>query len=89
MTDKQNDWNQFQQNYPIGKEVEGAIIKKMPFGVFIDIGEQFLVLLELPAMQDLDYEKYQAEQQFKTGERVKGRVTDFTDHNIQMRIAQK
>ena len=70
-------------------EVEGKIIKKMPFGVFVDIGEKFLTLLEIIEMVGLNYGHYQSNQQFNIGDRVKGTVGDFTDNPKQMRITQK
>ena len=81
-------WEAFQQQYPVGTEVEGKITHKRPFGVFIDIGEPFIVLLEIPSMKDLDYPQYLDHQQFNVGETVRGTVTDFTSGN-QMRITQK
>lgn len=84
-----NEWVDFQLRYPIGKEIEGKIIKKMPFGVFIDIGEKFLVLLEIIEIEGLDYEKYTSDEQFNVGESVSGVVGGFTENNKQMRILQK
>ena len=84
-----NEWHKFKQKYPIGIEVEEKIIKKMPFGVFVDIGEKFLTLLEIIEMVGLNYDHYQSNQQFNVGDRVKGTVGGFTDNNKQMRMTQK
>ena len=84
-----NEWNKFKQKYPVGIEVEGKIIKKMPFGVFLDIGEKFLALLEIIEMVDLNYDHFQSNQQFNVGDKVQGTVGDYTDYNKQMRITQK
>lgn len=83
------DWKGFKEKYVIGDKVEGTIIHKMPFGVFIDIGEKFLVLLEIIVMEGLYYDLYRAEKQFNVGESVQGSVAGFTEGNRQMRIIQE
>ena len=40
-------------------------------------------------MNNLDYDLYKSDQQFKIGEIVEGEVAGFTENNKQMRIKQK
>ncbi len=82
-------WEEFKNNYAIGSKVTGEIVYKAPFGVFLDIGEPFYVLLEIIVMDNLDYKLYKSDKQFKIGEIVGGEVVDFTENNKQMRIKQK
>ena len=84
-----SDWEHFKKKYAPGDKVEGVIIQKRPFGVFIDIGEKFLVLLEIIVMKDLDYELYKADKQFIVGETVKGYVANLREEDLQMRITQE
>lgn len=57
--------------------------------MFLDIGEDFMCLLEIIEIKDLDYDLYMADKIMKIGEIVEGKVGGFTDQNMQMRITQK
>ena len=87
--DREEAWINFKNKFSIGQSVSGKIIHKAPYGVFLDIGEDFLCLLEIIEINDLNYELYTADQIFKAGEIVEGKVGDFTDSNKQMRITQR
>lgn len=83
------DWRSFKKKYKIGQSVSGKRIHKAQFGVFLDIGEDFLCLLEIIEMRDLNYNLYMAEEEMKIGDIVEGKVGEFTDNNRRMRITQK
>lgn len=87
--DKEAAWIQFKAKYSIGQKVSGKIAYKAQFGVFLDIGEEFLCLLEIISINDLNYELYESGKVYKVGELVEGTVVGFTDNNRQMRITQK
>lgn len=86
---QEEKWKGFKSKYIIGQSISGKIVEKAPFGVFIDIGEDFMCLLEIIEIKDLDYDLYVADKIMKIGEIVEGKVGDFRDHNKQMRITQK
>ena len=85
----ERNWNKFQQDYPVGKQVRGIIVRKMPFGVFVDINEPFMALLEIIEMKELEYKRYTKDLQFNVGEVIHGYVLDCAIHNQQLRITQK
>ncbi|HAA14411.1 MAG TPA: hypothetical protein DCE41_23110 [Cytophagales bacterium] len=87
--DKQKEWEKFKNKYPLDTTVTGKIVHKAPFGVFLDIGEQFLALLEIIAIKDLDYRLYTEDKIFKIEEEVSGYVVGFRQENQQLAIAQK
>lgn len=82
-------WKNFKNRYKVGQTVSGKIVHKAPFGVFIDIGEDFPCLLEIIEIENLNYDQYTSEKIFRLGEKVEGKVGDFTEENKQMRITQK
>ncbi len=50
---QEENWENFKSKYIIGQSISGKIVQKAPFGVLIDIGEDFICLLEIIEIKDL------------------------------------
>ena len=82
-------WEEVKKQYNLGSKLTGEIIHKAPFGVFLDFGESFHARLEIIEMDNLNYDAYQADQQYKVGEVIEGIVADYMENNQQIRITKK
>ena len=50
--------NEIEYKYPIGKIIQGQVVNKQPFGVFIDVGEdvsKIIGLIHLPQLIEKGY----------------------------------
>ena len=45
-----NEWNSLKERLHIGDIVNGVVVHRERFGVFVDLGEEFIGLLEIPSM---------------------------------------
>jgi small subunit ribosomal protein S1 len=69
----ENPWNDLQEKYPVGKEVEGTIKAIVDFGIFIDLGESIDALIH---HSDISWTKKNVNvaDEFKVGDSVKAVV---------------
>ena len=88
MTKEEDNWNELKGKFKVGDEVEGIVVHKAPFGDFINIGVEFLALLEIIVMKDLTPEKYSERLYNPIGSKVKAYIVSFEDSNKQIRLAQ-
>ena len=75
--EKQMAWSKIKNELQPYDILEGTIIVKAPFGVFLDVGKEFSALLRLPAMKDLNkepnknnYSDYQEDKIYNLGEKL-------------------
>ena len=84
-----NEWLTLAKKYKSGDIVKGKVFIRAPFGVFLDINESFPALLEIIAMEELDYQMYLQNKCFKLGEEVEARFAGMLDKPGQIRLSQK
>ncbi len=84
-------WEEIKLKYPIGTEIQGKVIRKAPFGDFIEIerGQDFTVLLRIIEMKDLTPEIYKTGDYNLIGSTIKATVAGFYDRNQQIITSQK
>lgn len=84
-------WEKAKQTYEFGQEIEGTVIKKNPFGDFLEVvpEQEFTVLIQIVDIKDLTPEIYQSGNYTPIGTKVKGKIVDFRDYNTQIVITQK
>jgi ribosomal protein S1 len=85
----ENEWNNIKAKYSIGEYVEGLVIRKFPFGDFIDMGIGFMILLRITEMKDLTPINYHVGNYNPIETKIGGWITDFNDVNHQINISQK
>ena len=83
MKNKEERWNKIIANYKPGNFVDGKVMKRMTFGVFVDIGElsnYTLGLIHLPQIKNLGYEIDDV--MFDIGSNIKCEILDshITDY---------
>ncbi|WP_210462179.1 hypothetical protein [Rufibacter roseolus] len=88
MTKAEDSWNEVKKKFKIGDEVEGIVVHKAPFGDFIDLGVEFLALLEVIVVKDLTPEKYRKGLYNPIGSKIQAYIVSFEDSNQQIRLAQ-
>jgi ribosomal protein S1 len=88
MMDKQN-WENVKSKYKIGQIVQGKVVRHMPFGVFLDIGEQGV--LGLVRIVDFLDEGGMNEEQFPViGTNISGVVYEYSQQeDAQINLSAK
>ena len=84
-------WEKAKQTYEFGQEIEGTVIKKNPFGDFLEVvsEQEFTVLIQILDIEGLTPEVYRSGNYTPIGTKVKGKIVDFRDYNTQIVISQK
>ena len=84
-------WEKAKQTYEFGQEIEGTVIKKYPFGDFLEVvsEQEFTVLIQIVDIKDLTPEVYRSGNYTPIGTKIKGKIVDFRDYNTQIVISQK
>ena len=83
-------WDRLKRKYKRGDVLSGKVVRQAPFGVFFDAGLDFLVLLEVIEFENPNQEPFTFPDDYpRAGSEVEGRLTDFTDHNRQVRVTQR
>jgi ribosomal protein S1 len=83
-------WDQLKRQYERGDELSGKVVQQAPFGVFLDAGVGFLVLLEVIEFETAGGKPHAFPTDYPAlGSEVTGHLSDFTDHNRQLRITQR
>lgn len=70
-------WNELKIRLKVGELVSGNVKEVHPFGVFVDIGEEFYALAQAPFISDK--EEIGSSEFPKEGEFVTGRIQVFSD----------
>jgi ribosomal protein S1 len=83
-------WEEIKLKYPIGTEIQGIVIRKAPFGDFIEIEHEqdLTVLLRIIEMKDLTPEIYKTGDYNPLGSSIKAIVSGFYDRNHQIGVTQ-
>lgn len=82
-------WTALKNRLQIGQVVEGVVQHREPFGIFVDLGEDFVGLVEVvclpfPPGKAIDVDDYP-----EVGETVQARVLQFVDSNRQIRLTMR
>jgi ribosomal protein S1 len=78
------DWEAIKRRFPLGSWAEGLVIARQPFGVFIDLGNETVGLMETPALPDPS-----TDEEFEypaVGARLGGFVVRHRDSNFQVEL---
>ncbi|MDX2242502.1 MAG: hypothetical protein NW224_17585 [Leptolyngbyaceae cyanobacterium bins.302] len=82
-------WECLKRTRKRGDTVSGVVIQQKPFGVFLDAGIGFRVLLEVVQFREAASEHFSVEDYPAVGSTVEGQLTVFTEHNRQVRVSQR
>jgi hypothetical protein len=77
-------WPSIRARFPVGTEARGVVIARMVFGVFLDLGDGALGLMEVPSLPrnpGVDRVVYP-----DVGTTLSGFVAGHTDGNRQVRL---
>jgi len=89
-TEATEAWDSLKRTHKRGDLLSGRVIRQKPYGVFVDAGLGFLVLLEIAELQNAGSNQYSSLAEHPpVGSIVAGRLTDFTDRNRQVRASQR
>lgn len=83
------EWERVKATVPIGAEVSGRVVACQPFGVFVDLGLDFLGLLEIPELGDSAARSRGKVVFPAVGAPLTARVLQHADHNQQLRLTQR
>lgn len=84
------DWDALKQRLPIGVSVNGLVVHREPFGVFVDIGVGFPALILVVRLKDADTTPYTSMDMYPTlGADVDGCIYIFDDAKRQIGITQQ
>jgi hypothetical protein len=78
------DWDAIKHRFPLDTWAEGLVIARQPFGVFIDLGNGAVGLMETPALPEPN-----TDQQIEhpaVGARLGGFVVRHRDGNFQVEL---
>jgi hypothetical protein len=75
-------WEAAGARYPIGSSVQGIVVARYPFGVFVDIDAGFPALLEIVRMAGLTLERYRADDWCPVGSAVEAFVGGHGERQI-------
>ena len=85
----EQEWSHFRSQFTLGQRISGKVIREEPFGVLLDIGGQFLGLLEIMNIAAPEGVDPKLATNPRTGEIVTARIVQFCDQNKQIRLSQK
>jgi ribosomal protein S1 len=83
-TPPQSVWPAIKKRFPVGTEVTGVVIARQPFGVFLDLGDGALALMERPSMPWQPGADPMASPDIGTP--MSGAVVGHTENNRQVRV---
>jgi len=84
VTPSESAWPAIKARFPVGSEVTGVVIARQPFGVFADLGNGALALMERPSMPwRPDYRRMTSPD---VGAAMRGTVVDYMENNRQIRL---
>ena len=86
--EKERDWAAARSRLVVGKSVNGRVIARRLFGVFVDVGVGFPALLPVIQFEDARQRCYNFEDYPAIGELIKARVVGFDDQNRQVGLTQ-
>ena len=87
--DRAEAWATVKSRLVIGETVEGVVVARFPFGVFIDLGVGFPALLEVIQFERAQQRPYrQLDDYPAVGTTVSARVVAFNDRNRQVGLTQ-
>lgn len=72
-------WEALKRRLPIDSRVSGVVVRKEPYGAWLDIGAGFPTLIEIIYIDGLTPEKYQAGDWCPVGSTVEAFVMAFVD----------
>lgn len=82
-------WADIKTRVAPGDELEGEVVARAAFGVWVDIGLGVPALLEVIEFVDADTRRYSFEDYPAEGSRVRARVTQFRDEGFQIYLSQR
>jgi hypothetical protein len=81
------DWEAIKHRFPLGSWAEGVVTARQPFGVFIDLGNSAVGLMETPALPEPNTDEqveYPA-----IGAPIGGFVVRHRDSNFQVELVSR
>lgn len=85
--DKQ--WERIKERAPVGASVEGTVIGRQPFGVFIDLGGA-LALMELPSLPRADGKRLEEPHDYPpVGATLRGLVAGHRENDRQVQLVSR
>ena len=89
----QDAWQRVKLEHPVQSMLTGRVVARFPFGVFLDAGIGFPILLLTTEMSNLTPEEYRTVYlQGKCcviGEEMSGRIAGFNDNSHQIGLSQR
>jgi ribosomal protein S1 len=85
---EQRKWDGMKERLHEGDKTTGVVIARSPFGVWIDIGVGFPVLLLIPDIQEMTAERYQADDWCPIGSSITAKIVIFNDRERRIRVSQ-
>lgn len=84
------EWISVKSKYQFGQIIQGKVIMHMPFGVFVDIGEEeVLGFIRVVNLTDKEAQDPYTSDYPEIGKEVNAVIVDFTDHNQQICLSLK
>lgn len=83
----ENEWNSLKNRLPTGDIVNGVVVHRERFGVFVDLGEEFIGLLEIPSMIYPEGAPRDTDVRPEIGVILELKIIGFSDSNRQVMLA--
>ena len=82
-------WPEVKARLIVGQPIEGVVVARAPFGVWLDVGVGHPALLLVPEMEGAQHRRIAFEDYPATGRVVAGRVVGLGDRRCEIHVSQR
>ncbi len=83
-----SEWDSLRTKYSKGDHIDGIVIARSQFGLWIDIGEKFPALIETIHIVGMNADVYKDDDYFPVGSTIQTMFRGFYDVGHQIRLEQ-
>lgn len=83
-------WEYLKSKYKMGDTIRGAVVHQAPYGVFLDAGLGFHVLLEVPEFEHAETKRFIFPDDYpRLGTVIEANLTVFQENGRQIYVTQR